>query len=160
MRVCAELQLVITMKKWLIAAVLVVLAILIAVSIFLVLRFYSIYSSMESSDTEAATLQTDVEAYIAPLWPRFTCNYSESPLTMTQATSISYAGALSYGKEVYCDDLAPETYLSDAVTIAADIASHCGVSAEVTFRFVSSDGEPIFTVCSDGTVWTCWEAEE
>lgn len=148
------------MKKGLIAAILVVLAILIAVSIFLVLRFYDIYSSMESSDSEAATLQTDVEAYIAPLWPSFTCEYSEGTLTMTQATTISYAGALSYGKEVYCDDLAPETYLSDAVTVAADIGSHCGASAKVTFRFVSSDGEPIFTVSSDGTVWTCWGDEK
>lgn len=148
------------MKKWLIAAILIVLTVLIAVSIFLVLRFYSIYSSMESSDTEAATLQTDVEAYIAPLWPAFTCEYSDGSLTMTQTTTISYAGALSYGKEVYSDDLAPETYLSDAVAVAADVASHCGVSAEVTFRFISSDEEPIFTVCSDGTVWTCWGDEK
>ena len=160
MRICDEIQLVINMKKWLIAAILVVLAILVAVSIFLILRFYDIYSSMENSDTEAATLQTDVESYIVPLWPSFTCEYSEGALTMTQATTISYTGALSYGKEVYCDDLAPETYLSDAVTIATDIASHCGVSAEVTFRFLSSDGEPIFTVSSDGTIWTCWGAEE
>ena len=148
------------MKKWLVAAILIVLTVLIAVSIFLVLRFYSIYSSMESSDTEAATLQTDVEAYIAPLWPAFTCEYSDGSLTMTQTTTISYAGALSYGKEVYSDDLAPETYLSDAVAVAADVASHCGVSAEVTFRFISSDEEPIFTVCSDGTVWTCWGDEK
>ena len=151
------------MKKWLVAAILIVLVVLIAASVFLVLlvlRFYSIYSSMESSDPEPSTQQTDVEAYIAPLWPAFTCEYSDGSLTMTQTTIISYAGALSYGKEVYSDDLAPETYLSDAVAVAADVASHCGVSARVTFRFISSDGEPIFTVCSDGTIWTCWGAEK
>lgn len=148
------------MKKWLIAAILIVLTVLIAVNILLFLRFYSIYSSMESSDPEPSTQQTDVEAYIATLWPAFTCEYSDGSLTMTQTTTISYAGALSYGKEVYCDDLAPETYLSDAVAVAADVASHCGVSARVTFRFLSSDGEPIFTVCSDGTIWTCWGAEK
>ena len=151
------------MKKWLVAAILIVLVVLIAASVFLVLlvlRFYSIYSSMESSDPEPSTQQTDVEAYIATLWPAFTCEYSDGSLTMTQTTTISYAGALSYGKEVYSDDLAPETYLSDAVAVAADVASHCGVSAEVTFRFLSSDGEPIFTVCSDGTIWTCWGAEK
>ena len=148
------------MKKWLVAAILIVLAVLIAVSVFLVLRFYSIYSSLDSSDPEPSTQQTDVEAYIAPLWPAFTCEYSDGSLTMAQTTTISYSGALSYGKEVYSDDLAPETYLSDAVAIAADVASHCGVSAEVTFRFLSSDGEPIFTVCSDGTIWTCWGAEK
>ena len=148
------------MKKWLVAAILIVLVVLIAASVFLVLRFYSIYSSLDSSDPEPSTQQTDVEAYIAPLWPAFTCEYSDGSLTMTQTTTISYAGALSYGKEVYCDDLAPETYLSDAVAVAADVASHCGVSARVTFRFISSDGEPIFTVCSDGTIWTCWGAEK
>ena len=148
------------MKKWLVAAILIVLTVLIAVSVFLVLRFYSIYSSLDSSDPEPSTQQTDVEAYISPLWPAFTCEYSDGSLTMAQTTTISYSGALSYGKEVYSDDLAPETYLSDAVAIAADVASHCGVSAEVTFRFLSFDGEPIFTVCSDGTIWTCWGAEK
>lgn len=147
------------MKKGLIAAILIFLALVIVLSVLLVLRFSKLYGSMRSeSSSKAKTIS--VEEYVAPLWQNFSCEYDEktNTLIMTRETSLSYESACTYGGSVYTGELSPESYLTNAVSIAADVSANCAIDGlEVVLRFTATDGAAVFTVSSDGTVWTCWE---
>ena len=149
------------MKKWLIAALLIFLAALIALGVFLIARFVSVYSETQTEATE--TRSEDIEAYVEEHWSNYDASYHPAThvLTLTQKTTLTYEAACVYGGSVYEGELAPQTYQHDAASIALDVASHCGVSAlSVTLCYLSSEEKPIFTVSSGGDIWTCWETNE
>ncbi len=150
------------MKKWLIAALLLFLAVLIGVSAFLLVRFLSLYNSMQTDATEEPAQNADLIAYVKEHWSAYEPLYDPAAnvLTLSQDTALDYEAACAYGSSVYTDELAPETFRQDAASIARDVAARCGVpSLSVTLCYLSSDGKPIFTVSSGGAVWTCWSNE-
>lgn len=146
------------MKKWLILAVAIIIVVLLTVGIFLCIRFVSIYRETQAAESTAQSLS--VEEYAAQALPEFVCDYDRkaNTLTLSRTSSLSYDEACSIGAKVYVDELAPETYLIQARSIDLDITAQCRVGAlTVVLRYLSTDGEPIFTVSSEGDIWTCWE---
>lgn len=147
------------MKKWMIALIAIVLVLLLTLSVFLIVYIIKL---AESTDTTAQTEVSyeDIETYAANHWPDYVCDYDSDTqiLTLSHETTMSYDNACSYGGNVYTDELAPETYLNQVRSIAIDVISHCGNSSvNVILEYESSDGKPIFSVNSDGSIWTCWE---
>lgn len=142
------------MKKRLIACILIVLALLIAVGIFLTVRFLRLYQEQNATEPPAVL---SVSEYAAAYLSAYDAQYADGTLTLTKQTALTYEDACRHGADIYEGDLAPETYLPQVLSILADVASKCGVSGlTVVLQYESSDGEVIFTVCSDGTVQTCW----
>ena len=145
------------MKKWLLVLILTAVLILIAVSVYLVLQFTSLYQ--ETNATEPAALQS-VQEYAAENLSEYDARYDGATqvLTLERAASISYADACLVGGKIYADELAPETYLGQVQSIALNVASNCDCTAlTVVLSYVSNDGKAIFTVSSNGDIWTCWE---
>lgn len=71
---------------------------------------------------------------------------------------MTYASAQKFGGEVYKDDLSLESYLDIVGVISYDVRSACGLQElTVTLEGVSSDGQTIYTVSSDGTITSCWQ---
>ena len=149
---------VIRMKKWLIIGVAIILVVLLTAGIFLCIRFVSLYR--ETQETETAADGLSVEEYAAQKLPEFAWEYDRktNTLTLSRVSSLSYEDACSIGGKVYVDELAPETYLDQARSIDLDITAQCRSGAlTVVLCYLSTDGEPIFTVSSEGDIWTCWE---
>ena len=150
------------MKKRLIAALLIVLALLIAVGVFLIVRFLSLYSDMQQDVATETEQSADIEAYVKEHWTGYEPSYDPDScvLTLSKDTAMTYDAACAYGGSVYKDELAPETFRTNVAYIAFDIAAHCDVpSLSVTLSYRSTDGKPIFTVGSDGEIWTCWDTD-
>lgn len=147
------------MKKWMIVVIAVVLvAALVFIGFFGKIIVDIAKGADASSQTDAS--YEDVEAYAEKHWPNYICSYNadDRVLTLSQDTTMSYDNACSYGSSVYTDELAPETYLNQVRSIAIDVIAHCGDSSlNVVLEYVSNDGKPIFSVGSDGNIWTCWE---
>ncbi len=102
-----------------------------------------------------------VEAYAQEHWGQYApLQYDESSgvLTLSMHSTMSYSSACEAGASVYEGQLAPDTYLDTVRIIALEIAGACGIQhLTVTLQCLSSDGSTIFTVSSDGSVWSCWE---
>lgn len=146
------------MKKKLLLLLAVVLLVLLALSVFLIIRFVSLASGGDASET--AVDAAEVTAYANEHWPQYEAAYdaASQSLTLTKQTQLSYENACLVGASVYSGSTAPETYQSDAATIAVSVANQFSISrVTVTLRFLSTDGAIIFSVSSDGTVDTCWE---
>lgn len=145
------------MKKGLVIAVAVILVVLIAACVILGVRFLSVYRSATGGETTAQTLP--VQDYAAQKLPEFECAYDEAAktLTLSRSSSLSYDDACAFGGKVYVDELAPETYLAQARSIALDVEAQCGSRVTVVLCYTATDGKPIFTVSSGGEIRTCWE---
>ena len=146
------------MKKWLIIAVAIILVVLLTAGAFLCIRFVSIYR--ETQETESTAQSLSVAEYATQKLPEFAWEYDRkaNTLTLSRVSSLSYEEACSIGAKVYVDELAPETYLDQARSIDLDITAQCRSGAlTVVLCYLSTDGEPIFTVSSEGNIWTCWE---
>lgn len=151
------------MKKRLIAALLIFLALLIALSVFLIVRFLSLYNDMQQDEAAGNEQSADVDAYVKEHWSGYESDYDPAArvLTLSRKTEMTYDAACAYGGSVYEGDLAPETFRQNAASIALDVATHCGTSSlSVTLCYLSTDGKPIFTVSSGGEIWTCWQTNE
>ena len=147
------------MKKWMIAVIAIVLVLLFTLSASLIVYFIGLAESTDSSGDIEGEYEA-VEEYAARVWPNYASDYDAANqiLTLSYETAMTYENACSYGGSVYTDELAPETYLDQVRSIAIDVIAHCGGSSvNVVLQYTSSDGKPVFTVCSDGTIWTCWE---
>lgn len=143
------------MKKWIIAGVITVTVILIALSVFLLTQFIDIAGKVTP---EATADPAAVEDYARTHLADFDCTYDGTTLILSQTTGLTSEAARSYGRNIYADELAPETYLPQVRSICADIISNCQLSAlEVELRYLSTDGEVIFSVSSSGQIQTCWE---
>lgn len=150
------------MKKWILIVVILLVLLLIAVIIIFGSRFLSLYASMDS-EQEVAAPASQVESYIGTHWPQYGCLYDEDvqTLLLTKQTEMEIESARKVGNKVYVDELAPETYLENVSAIAVDVISHCNCpKLTVTLSYISVEGESIFSVSSNGTITTCWEAEE
>lgn len=102
-----------------------------------------------------------VESVVQENWPQFSdAEYDETAgtLRLTQESTMTYASAQKFGGEVYKDDLSLESYLDIVGVISYDVRSACGLQKlTVTLEGVSSDGQTIYTVSSDGTITSCWK---
>ena len=143
------------MKKWQIAALSAGLLLLIIVGVLLAAHF--IRQSGESSNAY------QVKEYVQEHWPMFDASYDEDTqaLTLWKTADIAYDKACAYGGSVYEGELAPESFLPEIRSIGLDVLANCDAPLlSVTLLYKSSDGKTIFSVGSDGTVWTCWERED
>lgn len=149
------------MKKWIIIAVVLLVVALFAVILIFGSRFLSLYASMDS-DREAAPPSSEVESYMSAHWPQYESIYDSSTQTLqlNKQTTMEIDSARKVGGKVYVDALAPETYLENVSAIAVDVISHCSCPRlKVILSYISVEGETIFSVASDGSIYTCWEAE-
>lgn len=105
--------------------------------------------------------RASVESVVQENWPQFfNAEYDETAgtLRLTQESTMTYASAQKFGGEVYKDDLSLESYLDIVGVISYDVRSACGLQKlTVTLEGVSSDGQTIYTVSSDGTITSCWQ---
>ena len=146
------------LKKWLIVCVLVVLVLLIAAGAFLAVRFFRLYQAQNATEPPAGM---SVEDYARDYLTAYAARYdvASATLTLTKQTALSYDEACRHGASIYEGELAPDTYLPQVRSLLLDVAAKCGISdLRILLQYESSDGEVIFTVCSDGTVDTCWDA--
>lgn len=139
------------MKKWWIPVIALLLLALIGGAIFLCVRFFSI------AKDAAAPVQADVLAYAEETYPQYDCSYDGGVLTLRNTLTLTYEQACSIGGSIYTGELAPETYLSAVQAIALDISARCGQAVNVALVQESSDGQPVFTVGSNGQITVCWE---
>lgn len=149
------------MKKWMIAVIACVVLALLLFCGYLTVHFIILYSSYTGGNSSEETL-FDVQAYASENWPQFQASYDSvsQTLTLSKNTQMSYENACSYGSVVYANELAPETYLNDVATIAHDIRTNCGCDGlTVILSYCSTEGTPVFTVSSDGSISVCWQEE-
>lgn len=150
------------MKKWPIIAVLILILIFLAVFLIFGSQFLSLYASMDA-DQEVASPVGKVETYVSAQWPQYTAFYDDTTQTLllNKQTQMKIDSARNVGSKVYVDELAPETYLENVSAIAVDVISHCDCpKLTVVLSYLSVEGECIFSVSSNGTITTCWEAKE
>lgn len=147
------------MKKWLIAGGVLAFALILGLGIYLIVSLSGLSGSERTTAPSTGELP-DVLTYAQENWPDYLCEYDEQAhrLTLRYATATSIDSARRFGAEVYSGETAPETYLTVVRMIALSVASDCGVSdIQVTLQYDSSEGEPIFSIGDDGTIWHCWE---
>lgn len=139
-----------------------VLALLLALAVWLCVRFVLLYSASGDRPTTAAQdqAQSAVESYLRESWPEYGCSYDaqSATLTVTRTSALSYDAAVQSGASIYCDETAPQTYQSTAELLRLDVMANLAMDRlTVVLCYESTDGRPIFTVSSSGAVWTCWE---
>lgn len=142
------------MKKPLIVASLVLALALLVGCVVLCVRFFGLYGGDEAGE------ETPLADYVREHWSMFEASYDEETqeLTLKKTAGMTYEKACAYGAEVFADELAPKTYLSELRSIALDVLARFDCpSLSVTLFYESSDGKTIFSVSSDGTIKTCWE---
>lgn len=142
-----------------------VLIILIGVIIGLLFAFLGIYNSSQNLtvSTTVDTLTGDPVAYLKESWQFHDAqrNVNENSVTAIRIYDLSYEDAKKIGNRVFVDDLSPESYLSQALTIAADLSSRFSMDqVTVIISFRTNDGNEIFSVDSKGNISTCWSTEE
>lgn len=146
------------MKKRLFLVFALVFAAVLALGVFLAVRFFGLYADAQSTQSDALSVDAYAQQSLSAYRPQY--DDAASVLTLTKATDLTYDEACRYGASIYEGDLAPETYLTQVRTIALDVASKCGVTdLSVVLRYVSTDNKVIFSVAADGTVTTCWDVD-
>lgn len=139
------------MKKW---PIVLILSLALALLVGTVVLLLALGGRGSQTETDPAQ---DVAQYVQTALPDFSATYSSGVLTLGQPTNLSYDTACAVGANVYCDELAPETYLPQVQSIRADVMSACGLSSlRVVLAYMSTDGEIIWSIDSSGTVTTCW----
>ena len=144
------------MKKLLIFAAVFVLLVTIGVTIYAMAELSSVGAENSTEQTLAlpsAGHSSDALRYAQENYTDYTAKYDiESHiLTLEKATDFSIRSAES----IYTDST---TYLTQARIFALDIADACGDSELIVkLCYLSKDGEPMFSVASDGSVIKYWE---
>lgn len=137
------------MKKWIIPVLLLAVALLVGAVVLCV----QLLPHKQTTQPDPA----DVLSYAEAAYPEYVCDYMDDVLSLTKTLALTYEQACSIGGSIYCDELAPETYLDSVQSIALDIAGQCSCSVTVKLVQESSDDKPVFTVASDGEIFVCWE---
>ncbi len=137
------------------------LLILIGLVVCLLFVFLGLYRSFQASpDSPAVTApKEDMELFVINSWYFHDCTWDEENETLTaiRTFDLTYEDAQKIGSRVFSGDLAPETYLSQAVTIEADLRSRFSEDdLTVILSFRGSDGAELFRVDSRGNISTCW----
>jgi len=152
------------MKKKHIFLLLGTLVILIGLIIALVFVFLGLYrSAQDTTTTETPVVeQSDMEQYVIRSWQFHDCILDNETNTVTaiRTFDLSYTDAQQIGSRIFTGDLAPETYLSQAVTIEADLRSRFSTGdLTVVLSFLGNEDQELFRVDSRGNISTCWSGE-
>lgn len=149
------------MKKTLVILTLVVLPLLLLVSVLLLRSFVGLYR--DSKDPAAPTVSYDsreIETFIIDKWHFDRATMENGTLSCIRIMDLSLEEARLVGGAVFTGELAPESYLSQAATIEADVLTGFGLSEiQVRIVFEGNDGQEIFSVDSSGKILRCWEQE-
>ena len=153
------------MKRRHIFLLLGTLLILIGLVVCLLFVFVGMYrSSQDSPETHTDVVSKgDMEQYVIDSWHFHDCTRDEESETLTAIRTfyLTYGDAQKIGSQVFSGDLAPETYLSQAVTMEADLRSRFSTGdLTVVLSFRGSDGAELFHVDSNGNISTCWSSGE
>ena len=149
------------MKKKHIFMLLGTLVILIGLIVALVFVFWGLYrSAQDTTPTETPMAElSDIEQYVIRSWQFHGCIMDNETNTVTaiRTFDLSYTDAQQIGGRVFTGDLAPETYLSQAVTIEADLRSRFSTGdLTVILSFLGNEDRELFRVDSGGNISTCW----
>ena len=104
----------------------------------------------------------DPIAYLKDSWHFHEGQWDRSANTITaiRVYDLSYEEGKKVGAQVFTGDLAPETYFSQALTIAADISARFAMEeVTVVISFRSNDQGELFSVDSTGNISVCWNEE-
>lgn len=151
------------MKKTTITLTLLVIFVLIAVSVYFCIEFFVLYrDASEPSQTEQIIdAPTNMEAFVLKNWDVTDTDYDGTYLTLYRSYPLSYAQACKLGGNIFTGELAPESYLPFAATVAADLSSHFEKDIPiVVLSYLSEDGKVIFSADSEGKIFTCWNTEK
>ncbi|MBP3412706.1 MAG: hypothetical protein J6K89_05540 [Oscillospiraceae bacterium] len=154
------------MKKKHIFLLLGLLILLVGLIIVLCITFIGLYSSSRQGAPEHIVTQPpdhELEQFLVEQWHFDHAAYLEDENTLIgyRAHDISYEQALKVGATVFTEDLAPESYLPQALTIAADVnAKFSTPDLKVSIVFLSSDDQVLFHADSDGTTGACWDTKD
>ncbi len=151
-------------KKTILIPLLFVLLVLIALAVYLCISFFQLYGEAKKEEQSPTQVEehSNIEAFLVDNWHFARGEYD--PLSQTATGIKSYdltlAQAQEVGGSVFAGELAPETYLPQALTIAADLSTRFSCpEVTVVISARGSDGEEIFRVDSKGDIWTCWDGE-
>ena len=152
------------MKKkslWITVGILVAL---IGLVLCLLITFLGLYGKTRPTTGLSSTvLNTDTpEAYLIDSWHFHDCRWDSATNTVTaiRTFDLTYEDGKKVGAAVFTEDLAPESYLAQALTIAADLDARFSTDdITVVISFRSSDDKELFSVDSNGNISTCWSTD-
>ncbi len=153
------------MKRKHILLLLGILLVLIGFIVCLLFVFVGMYrSSHGSSETLSnAVSKGDIEQYVIDSWHFPDCIHDSDSNTVTaiRTFDLTYEDAQKVGSQIFSGDLAPNTYLTQAITMETDLHSRFSTEAlTVILSFRGSDGIELFRVDSNGNITTCWDSPE
>ena len=100
-----------------------------------------------------------MDAYFADAWEGFrlvSYDSAQVSVVLEKTLNVTFEQACSFGKESY-EDLALGHVQTMQIMRSGCMAS-CGVALKlVTVKGISSDGQVIYTVTSDGALTACWQ---
>lgn len=139
------------MKKWLIIAAVFVLAVVIGVTIFVVVKFASLDKTAETTVAPAAP-----EAYAKKHYPEYDITYMPEQKLLILEKKRDFS--LDRAPGIYTDD---SIYITQVRILAVDILAACDdPEIEVVLRYLSENGEPMYAVSSTGEITRYWEQEK
>ena len=145
----------------LLVGILLILVGFIISMLFVFIGLYrSSYSAEHSSDSGS---KADIEQYVIDSWHFQDCTWDSKSNTLTaiRTYDLTYEEAQEIGSRVFVEDLAPESYLAQTVTIEADLRSRFSMeSLTIVLSFRGNDNSELFRVDSTGQISTCWNAPE
>lgn len=150
-----------TKKILLILGLIIILSGIILGLLFVFLGIYNTSPNPNDSQT-VSTHAPDPVQYLKESWQFHDCQWDQNTNTVTaiRVYDLSLDDAKKIGSRVFTDDLSPESYLSQALTIAADLSSRFSMEqVTVVISFRGSDSQELFSVDSKGNISTCWEAD-
>lgn len=146
-------------KFLLILGIFLILTILIMVLLFVFMGLYN--SSQNQATTSASSVENiDPVSYIKESWQFTDAQWDRSTNTITaiRTYDLTREDAEKIGSRVFTEDLAPDSYLTEALTIAADLSSRFSMGdVKVVISFRGNDSQELFSVDSLGEITTCWE---
>lgn len=150
-----------TKKLLLILGVVIILLGLVLGLLFVFLGIYN--SSQNATDSQViSTAATDPVQYLKESWQFYDGEWDKNTNTVTaiRVYDLTLENAQKIGDRIFTDDLSPESYLAQAMTIAADLSSRFSMeNVTVIISFRGSDSQELFSVDSKGNVSTCWKSE-
>ena len=138
--------------------------ILVSVALVLILAagglIWYLISTLSKAGGSAPT--KPVEDYLAGQWPGYRLedwDADAGSLHLSRSLKLSYEQLEKYGDQPEMNDLV-QGHLETMNQIAVGLIWNCGVEPkQITITGLSSDGKSAYTVCSDGTITTCWADE-
>ena len=152
------------MKKKTILIMIGMLIVLVGLALCLLLTFLGLYGKSQGT-TVAPSSAADIgtpESYLIDSWQFHDCQWDKATNTVTaiRTFDLTFEEGKKVGAAVFTEDLAPESYLAQALTISADLDARFSTEdITVVISFRSSDDMELFSVSSDGSISTCWSTD-